>query len=90
MGKDDSKLKKDDQRVAAAAAMAVFFSKGGTIKRGPDVVPTLFTCDVCGGQSMVGIAENQRRSIRCPKCGAARARGRAITRDSLTPSLSRA
>jgi DNA-directed RNA polymerase subunit RPC12/RpoP len=55
--------------------MATFLARGGAIKRGPDVVPTLYTCETCGAQSVVGIAENQRRGVRCPKCGALRNTG---------------
>jgi hypothetical protein len=70
MAKDDGKPSKSDQRAAAEAAMAAFLAKGGAVKRGPDVVPTLFTCNTCGAPAVVGIAAKQKRGVRCPKCGA--------------------
>ena len=72
MAKDERKPNKAGQRAAAEAAMAAFLARGGAITRGPDVVPTLFTCETCGAQTVVGIAEKQRRGVRCPKCGALR------------------
>ena len=72
MANDDRKPNKAEQRAAAEGATAAFLARGGAIKRGPDVVPTLFTCAACGAQTVVGIAEKQRRGVRCPKCGAPR------------------
>lgn len=69
MASDDRKTDKARQRAAAEDAVAAFIARGGAIKRGPDVVPTLYTCRACGAQSIVGIASKQRRGARCPRCG---------------------
>jgi hypothetical protein len=68
--KDTRRPDKGAQRTAAEQSVAEFLAKGGSIKRGPDVVPTLLTCRNCGAPTVVGIAASQRRSTRCPKCGA--------------------
>ncbi len=74
MAANDRKPDKAAQRAEAEAALAAFAARGGAVKRGPEVVPTLFTCETCGAQAVVGIAEKQRRGVRCPKCGALAAR----------------
>jgi hypothetical protein len=68
--KDKQKPDKNEQRAAAERSVAEFLAKGRTIQRGPDVVPTLLVCRNCGAPSTIGIAASQRRSARCPKCGA--------------------
>jgi transcription elongation factor Elf1 len=60
---------KRTQRETAEQTVREFLARGGSIKRGPDVVPTQLTCRSCGAVSVIGIAEGQRRSARCPKCG---------------------
>jgi hypothetical protein len=57
------------QRTAAEEGVAEFLARGGAIKRGPDVVPTLLTCRNCGSPSVVGITNSHRRGARCPRCG---------------------
>jgi hypothetical protein len=69
LAKDRRKPDKSEQRAAAERSVAEFLARGHSIKRGPDVVPTLITCANCAAQSVVGIASEQRRSARCPKCG---------------------
>ena len=70
MAKDRRSPDKAELRAAAERGMADFLAKGRTVSRGPDVVPTLMTCQRCGAQAMVGVAAEQRRSPHCPKCGA--------------------
>jgi hypothetical protein len=70
LAKNDTKNPgKSEQRAATEQRVAEFLARGGAIKRGPDVVPTLITCGRCYAQSVVGVAAQQRRSARCPKCG---------------------
>ncbi len=69
--KETQRPDKGVQRADAERSIAEFLAKGGSIKRGPDVVPTMIVCRNCGTPSTVGLAADQRRSARCPKCGAA-------------------
>ena len=70
MAKQPPKTDKGEQRAAMERGIADFLARGGSIKRGPDVVPTRLTCRNCGAPAVVGIAAEQKRSARCPKCGA--------------------
>jgi len=71
MAKDDRKQSKVEQR-ATAEADAACRDHGGAIRRGPDVVSTLYICAAGGAQPIVGIAEKQPRDVSCPKCGSKR------------------
>jgi hypothetical protein len=70
LAKDRQKPDKGEQRAAAERSVAEFLARGRTIAKAPAVVPTMITCRACGAPSTIGIAADQRRSPRCPKCGA--------------------
>jgi hypothetical protein len=69
LAKPPPKSDKAERRAASERAIAEFLAKGGKIQRGPEVVPQLLVCRTCGAHSVVGVAKEQRRAVRCPKCG---------------------
>ena len=50
----------------AAKAYEGHLAKGGTIKEGPAIVPTAFSCANCGHAGIVGVVPG--KIGRCPKC----------------------
>jgi hypothetical protein len=55
-----------DRKSEAEAALAAFLGRGGAVKQGPSVVPTMFSCSGCGHSGIAGIAGG--KTARCPRC----------------------
>lgn len=55
-----------DRKNEADAALAAFLGRGGEVKLGPSVVPTILACSSCGYSGVAGVTEG--KIARCPKC----------------------
>jgi hypothetical protein len=55
-----------DRKSEAEAALASFLSRGGEVKRGPSVIPTVLACSSCGYSGVAGVTIG--KTTRCPKC----------------------